>query len=86
MFRILCKRDRYRHTVTNRVIPVSGLAFTQVDKFLPLYQRKKVLQQQRPPPAVFEMTPCSGMLSPGERVNVHIKFSPAEGVNSLIDF
>lgn len=68
-----------RQTVT-----VSGLP--QADKFLPLYQRKKVLQQQRPPPAVFEMTPCSGMLSPGERVDVQIKFSPLELVKTLIDF
>nr|XP_046249402.1 hydrocephalus-inducing protein homolog [Scatophagus argus] len=53
--------------------------FKKVDKFLPLHQRKKVLQQQQPPPAVFEMIPSSGMLSPAERVNVQIKFSPAEG-------
>lgn len=53
----------------------------QVDKFLPFYQRKKMMKQQRPPPAVFEMTPCSGLLSPAERINVQIKFSPAEGVN-----
>ncbi|XP_076588631.1 hydrocephalus-inducing protein homolog [Chaetodon auriga] len=51
----------------------------KVDKFLPLYERKKVLQEWRPPPVVFEMIPSSGMLSPGERVNVQIKFSPAEG-------
>ncbi|XP_049928998.1 hydrocephalus-inducing protein homolog isoform X2 [Epinephelus moara] len=52
--------------------------FKKVDKFLPLHQRKKVLQKQRPP-VVFKAIPCSGMLSPGERVNVQIKFSPAEG-------
>ncbi|XP_042266839.1 hydrocephalus-inducing protein homolog isoform X2 [Thunnus maccoyii] len=51
----------------------------KVDKFLPLYTRKKVLQEQRPPLAVFEMVPCSGMLSHGEKVNVQVKFSPAEG-------
>lgn len=65
--------------------PASVFAFTQVDKFLPLYQRKKVLQEQRPPPVVFEMIPSSGMLSPGERVNVQIKFSPVEGVKDLTD-
>ncbi|CAJ1057505.1 hydrocephalus-inducing protein homolog isoform X2 [Xyrichtys novacula] len=53
--------------------------FKKVDKFLPLYQRKKALQEQRPPPAVFEMVPNSGMLSPGEIVNVQVKFSPVEG-------
>lgn len=58
----------------------SVLAFTQADKFLPRYQRKKVLEEQRPPPVVFEMIPSSGMMSPGERVNVQIKFSPTQGV------
>ncbi|XP_040894088.1 hydrocephalus-inducing protein homolog [Toxotes jaculatrix] len=53
--------------------------FKKVDKFLPLYQRKKVLREQQPPPVVFEMIPASGILTPGERVNVQIKFSPAEG-------
>ncbi|TMS05303.1 Hydrocephalus-inducing protein-like protein [Larimichthys crocea] len=52
--------------------------FKKVDKFLPLYERKKVLQERRPPPVVFEMIPSSGLLTPGERVNVQIKFSPAE--------
>lgn len=51
----------------------------KIDKFLPLYKRKKALQEQRPPPVVFEMFPSSGVLSPGERVNVHIKFKPADG-------
>ncbi|KAM7413943.1 hypothetical protein PAMA_018980 [Pampus argenteus] len=53
--------------------------FKKVDKFLPLYKRKKLLQEQRPPPVVFEVVPCSGMLFHGERVNVQVKFSPAEG-------
>lgn len=62
------------------------LAFTQVDKFLPLHQRKKLLQEQRPPPVVFEVVPCSGTLSHGEKVNVQVKFSPAEGVRRFTDF
>nr|XP_029134421.1 hydrocephalus-inducing protein homolog [Labrus bergylta] len=60
-------------SITEEVKP-----FRKVDKFLPLYQRKKALQEQRPPPVVFEMFPSSGILSPGERVNVQIKFSPVE--------
>ncbi|KAG7229797.1 hypothetical protein INR49_012446 [Caranx melampygus] len=53
--------------------------FKKVNRFLPPHQRKKALQEQRPPPVVFEMIPASGMLNPGERVNVQIKFIPAEG-------
>lgn len=55
------------------------LDFTQVDKFLPLFQRKKFLQEQRPPLVMFEAIPTSDMLLPGERLNVRIKFTPAEG-------
>ncbi|KAM9854716.1 hydrocephalus-inducing protein homolog [Aulostomus maculatus] len=51
----------------------------QVDKFLPLHQRKLILQQQRPPPVVFEAVPCSGVLPPNEWVYVQIKFSPVQG-------
>ncbi|XP_028313928.1 hydrocephalus-inducing protein homolog [Gouania willdenowi] len=52
--------------------------FKKVDKFLPFYERKRLLAEQRPPPAVFEMFPSSGMLSPGEQVNIQITFSPIE--------
>ncbi|KAF3689156.1 Hydrocephalus-inducing protein Hy-3 [Channa argus] len=51
----------------------------QVDKFPPHYRRKKLLKEQRPPPAVFEIIPSSGILSPSKRVNIQIKFSPTEG-------
>ncbi|XP_034444093.1 hydrocephalus-inducing protein homolog [Hippoglossus hippoglossus] len=52
--------------------------FPKVDKFLPLHVRKKVWQAQRPPLPVFEMIPSSGVLAPGKRVNVQIKFRPTE--------
>ncbi|KAK2918189.1 hydrocephalus-inducing protein homolog [Channa argus] len=51
----------------------------KVDKFPPHYRRKKLLKEQRPPPAVFEIIPSSGILSPSKRVNIQIKFSPTEG-------
>lgn len=53
--------------------------FSQVDKFLPLYKRKK----PKPRPVVFEVIPNSGTLCPGEEVDVQIKFCPAEGVKRL---
>lgn len=77
----------YRHTIPALAYSycTTVLACTQVDKFLPRYQRKKVLEEQRPPPVVFEVIPSSGTLQPGERVNVQIKFSPIEGVNSFFE-
>ncbi|KAG7253646.1 hypothetical protein CRUP_001409, partial [Coryphaenoides rupestris] len=51
-----------------------------VDKFLPLHLRKKALQEQTPPPApaVFEAEPSCGLLQPGDRVHVQVKFIPAQ--------
>ncbi|KAM4554444.1 hydrocephalus-inducing protein homolog [Fundulus diaphanus] len=40
---------------------------------------KSLKKEHRPTPTVFQMIPCSGVLLPGERVNVLIKFSPVEG-------
>lgn len=77
------RKPKEKNTNFISVMSVSGLGFIQVDKFLPLYERKKVLQERRPPPVVFEMIPSSGLLSPGERVNVQIKFSPAEEVKGI---
>ncbi|XP_029289106.1 hydrocephalus-inducing protein homolog [Cottoperca gobio] len=61
-------------------IAEKGTPFKKVQQFIALYQREKVSQKQRPPPVVFKMIPSSGKLSPGERVNVQIRFSPAEGL------
>ncbi|XP_028813720.1 hydrocephalus-inducing protein homolog [Denticeps clupeoides] len=51
----------------------------KADKHTPLYLRKKIKFEQPSPPVVFEMLPSSGVLYPGERVNVQVKFSPVEG-------
>lgn len=50
-----------------------------MDKFLPLYKRKK----PQALPVVFESIPSSGTLGPGEQVDVEIKFCPTEGVKLL---
>ncbi|KAJ8272065.1 hypothetical protein COCON_G00109240 [Conger conger] len=51
----------------------------KVDKHTPLHLRRKVRPAPRSPPSVFEVAPSSGVLLPGDRVNVQVKFSPAEG-------
>ncbi|KAK5867885.1 hypothetical protein PBY51_012341 [Eleginops maclovinus] len=48
------------------------------EKGTPFKKRKKFSQEQQPPQEVFKTIPSSGLLAPGERVNVQIKFSPAE--------
>ncbi|KAM7396206.1 hypothetical protein PAMP_019263 [Pampus punctatissimus] len=64
-------------TVPTITVSMDTLQFDTVQ--CGMCQRKKLLQEKRPPPVVFEVVPCSGMLSHGERVNVQVKFSPAEG-------
>ncbi|KAI9537989.1 hypothetical protein NQZ68_019330, partial [Dissostichus eleginoides] len=54
--------------------------WTIAEEGTPLKKRKKVSQEHQPPQEVFKAIPSSGMLSPGERVNVQIKFSPADGL------
>ncbi|MFT7810511.1 hydrocephalus-inducing protein homolog [Arapaima gigas] len=51
----------------------------KIDRHVPLHVRQRMLQEQKPLPVVFEMLPSSGVLLPGERVNVQVKFTPAEG-------
>ncbi|XP_046889403.1 hydrocephalus-inducing protein homolog [Hypomesus transpacificus] len=48
----------------------------KLDKHLPLHLRRK---EKRPSAVVFEMLPSAGLLYPGDRVNVQVKFSPVEG-------
>ncbi|XP_023811732.1 hydrocephalus-inducing protein homolog isoform X1 [Oryzias latipes] len=63
-----------RWRIAEEVKPVK-----KIDKFLPLNMRRKAMLEQQPPPAVFECIPTSGVLLPGERSNVFIKFTPDEG-------
>ncbi|KAM3592002.1 uncharacterized protein V6R79_011190 [Siganus canaliculatus] len=45
-----------------------------------MIEEKKPLKKKRQaPPAVIKVIPCSGKLASGERVNVQIRFCPAEG-------
>lgn len=53
----------------------------QVNKVPTRYTGQTLLRDLHPRP-VFKALPHRGVLSPGERVNVHIKFSPAEGVQN----
>ncbi|MGH0129444.1 UNVERIFIED_CONTAM: hypothetical protein FKN15_002207 [Acipenser sinensis] len=50
----------------------------KIDKYIPLHLRHKARQELKAEPPVFEMLPPSGVLLPGERINVQVKFSPAE--------
>ncbi|XP_035381538.1 hydrocephalus-inducing protein homolog [Electrophorus electricus] len=50
----------------------------KTERHVPLHLRRKAPIEQ-PPPLIFEMLPSSGVVYPGDRVNVQVKFSPAEG-------
>ncbi|XP_051512768.1 hydrocephalus-inducing protein homolog [Myxocyprinus asiaticus] len=51
----------------------------KIEKHIPLYLRRQARLKQRPLSVVFEILPYNGTLYPGDRTNVQVKFSPAEG-------
>ncbi|KAF1661855.1 hypothetical protein FQA23_0006661, partial [Aptenodytes patagonicus] len=50
----------------------------KVDKHLPASTRRKLLQELKAKPCVFEALPSAGALTPGQRCNVRVRFSPME--------
>ncbi|KAL0967855.1 hypothetical protein UPYG_G00258380 [Umbra pygmaea] len=52
----------------------------KIDKHVPLHLRWKARLEHQPPQVVFEILTTAGMLYPGQRVNVQVKFSPMEGL------
>ncbi|KAM9269036.1 LOW QUALITY PROTEIN: hydrocephalus-inducing protein homolog [Cariama cristata] len=50
----------------------------KVDKHLPATVRRKLLQELKTKPRVFEVLPSHGTLAPGQRCNVRVRFSPTE--------
>ncbi|KAL3860158.1 hypothetical protein ACJMK2_010318 [Sinanodonta woodiana] len=49
----------------------------QADKHVPLHLRRKH-KQEKSKPRIFEIMPPTGVLSPGQRLNVQVKFMPTE--------
>ncbi|CAM5150043.1 unnamed protein product [Eretmochelys imbricata] len=56
----------------------SNECIKKVDKRLPASLRRKLRQEFKSKPPIFEMVPSSGMLAPGERLNAQVKFAPLE--------
>ncbi|KAM9289560.1 hydrocephalus-inducing protein homolog [Morus bassanus] len=50
----------------------------KVDKRLPASMRRKLLQELKAKPCVFEALPSAGALAPGQRCNLQVRFSPME--------
>ncbi|XP_066494024.1 hydrocephalus-inducing protein-like [Tiliqua scincoides] len=50
----------------------------KVDKHMPMFLRQKMRRELKSKPQVFEMIPPYGILAPGERLNVQVKFAPRE--------
>ncbi|NXQ99391.1 HYDIN protein, partial [Sagittarius serpentarius] len=55
-----------------------NLPVKKVDKHLPASVRRKLLQELKAKPCVFEALPSAGALAPGQRCNVRVRFSPTE--------
>ncbi|NXX95861.1 HYDIN protein, partial [Centropus bengalensis] len=50
----------------------------KVDKRVPGSMQRKLLQEVKTKPPVFEVLPSDGALGPGQRCNVRVRFSPME--------
>ncbi|XP_068267686.1 LOW QUALITY PROTEIN: hydrocephalus-inducing protein homolog [Nyctibius grandis] len=50
----------------------------KVDKYLPASTRRKLLQELKAKPRIFKALPSAGVLAPGHRCNVQVRFSPTE--------
>ncbi|XP_052022456.1 hydrocephalus-inducing protein homolog [Apodemus sylvaticus] len=50
----------------------------KLDKHMPKYLRRKLQAEMIPKSRIFEIQPTSGVLDPGERSNVQVKFMPKE--------
>ncbi|CAH7062215.1 Hydin [Phodopus roborovskii] len=53
----------------------------KMDKHMPKYLRRKIRAEMIPKSRIFEIQPTSGVLDPGERANVQVKFMPKEEVS-----
>ncbi|KAF5907639.1 hydrocephalus-inducing protein, partial [Clarias magur] len=51
----------------------------KTEKYVPRHLRQEARLEKLASSLIFEMLPSSGMLYPGDRINVQVKFSPAEG-------
>lgn len=66
----------FHSRLSNRLIPNN-----QLEKHMPKYLRRKLHTELKPKTHIFEIQPTSGVLDPGERSNVQVKFMPKEEVS-----
>ncbi|XP_066568844.1 hydrocephalus-inducing protein-like isoform X2 [Amia ocellicauda] len=50
----------------------------KMDKHAPLHVKQRIWQEYQNTPQIFKMLPTAGVLQPGEKANVQVKFSPTE--------
>uniref|UniRef100_A0A670KA82 HYDIN axonemal central pair apparatus protein n=1 Tax=Podarcis muralis TaxID=64176 RepID=A0A670KA82_PODMU len=64
--------------VTCEWFATSSEQIKKVDKHMPMALRRKMRRELKHKPNIFEMIPPYGILAPGERLNVQVKFAPRE--------
>lgn len=57
------------------------MSIKQLEKHMPKYLRRKLHAELKPKTRIFEIQPMSGVLGPGERSNMQVKFMPKEEVS-----
>lgn len=56
-----------------------------IDRHMPMHLRRKV-KAEKPKPKTFELMPPTGVLMPGQRVNIQVKFMPTEEVGHQLRY
>ncbi|XP_036202709.1 hydrocephalus-inducing protein homolog [Myotis myotis] len=57
---------------------VSHKPFNKLEKHMPKYLRRKLHTEFKPKTRIFEIQPMTGVLDPGEKANVQVRFMPKE--------
>ncbi|XP_070253950.1 hydrocephalus-inducing protein homolog isoform X4 [Myotis yumanensis] len=57
---------------------VSHKPFNKLEKHMPKYLRRKLHTEFKPKTRIFEIQPTTGVLDPGEKANVQVRFMPKE--------
>ena len=64
---------------------LNNILLFQPTRHVPLHLRRKQ-RNDKPKPRHFEMMPPEGMLLPGQRQNVQVKFMPTEDVSATTHY
>lgn len=67
-----------------RITGINLYLILQAEKHVPMHLRRKQKDKDKAKPRHFEIMPPTGVLMPGQRINVQVKFMPTEEVTDTL--